>query len=966
LNTDRLYRNNGNGTFTNVSKEAGILIEGWGHSASITDVNFDGYPDIYVSNDFVANDILYVNNKDGTFTDRITDYFKHTSWYTMGTDMADINNDGLTDLISLDMFPESNMRKKRMLSGNEYYNYFNTRQFNYQHQYVRNAFQLNCGMTPEGHPVFSEVGYMADIFETDWSWDPLVADFDNDGYRDVIITNGLPRDVTDLDYISYDNGQGAGAVNSTISKVNALPVVKISNYAFKNTGGFMFANTTKAWGLYKPSFSNGGAYADLDNDGDLDLVINNINDPSFIYENTLNNNGQKGNQHSLTVTLAGKGLNIGGTGASVRIYYNGKQQLYEQQPCRGYLSTVDARAHFGLGAVTNIDSLRARWPDGKSQLLTNIKADKPLIISYKDAAEVNPVAAHPTQAPLFTSASARYGIKYKHEQKDVVDFNIQPTIPHKFSQYGPGIAVGDVDNNGFDDFYIGGSPGKPGVFFMQDANGHFTMDTKRFIQNDIPKSQELGVLLFDADNDKDLDLYVVNGSYDLPANDPANQDRLYLNNGKGKFTRSLTALPKMLSDGSCVRAADMDGDGDLDLFVGGRVVSGAYPLAPKSYILQNQNGKFTDVTAQYCPQLQNIGMVTDALWSDFDNDGKPDLVLTGEWMPVTFLKNTGHSLVSVNASSGIDQHTGWWNSLVAGDFDNDGDIDYVSGNLGLNSNFKGTPAEPMTIYAKDLDNNGLVDPMLFCYLLAEDSTRKPFPMHAKEDMISQMISMRKRYPTYKSFGKASMEDLWSAKDKENAVTMKAVDMNSSYIENKGNGKFVITPLPIEAQTAPVYGMASEDVDGDGNLDLLLVGNDYGMEPGSGRHDAFMGLCMKGDGKGNFSSMTIAKSGFFVKGDAKGLATVHTAKNEDLLIATQNQDSLVAYTKTNNNKNPKWINLSPNDFSADIIYGDNKKRRAEFYYGSAFLSQSSRKFKMDKNMVKIVITDFQGNKRTPNP
>ncbi|HKG67434.1 MAG TPA: CRTAC1 family protein, partial [Segetibacter sp.] len=563
-NTDRLYRNNGNQTFTNVSRQAGILIEGWGHAVSITDVNLDGYSDIYVSNDFVANDILYVNNKDGTFTDRITDYFKHTGWSTMGTDMVDINNDGLIDLVSLEMLPESNSRKKSMLMGDNYITYINNKKFNYQHQYIRNVLQLNCGMTPEGHPVFSDVAFMADMYQTDWSWDPLVADFDNDGYRDMIITNGYPRDVTDLDYISYDNGQGTGAVNSTLAKVDALPVVKISNYAYKNTGGFTFSNTTKAWGLYKPSFSNGGAYADLDNDGDLDLVINNINDPSFIYENTLNSNNQKEKEHSLTVRLAGIGMNISGTGASLRIYYNGKQQLYEQQPCRGYLSTVDARAHFGLGAVTNIDSLRVRWPDGKSQLLTNIKADKPLTLSYKDAAEAKPVFTS-AETPLFISAAARYGIQFKHEQKDVVDFNIQPTLPHKFSQYGPGIAVGDVDNNGFDDFYISGSPGKQGVFFMQDAKGHFSMDTKRFIQNNAPQSQELGVLLFDADNDKDLDLYVVTGSYELPANHPANQDRLYLNNGKGKFLRSLTALPKMPSNGSCVRAADIDGDGDLDL-----------------------------------------------------------------------------------------------------------------------------------------------------------------------------------------------------------------------------------------------------------------------------------------------------------------------------------------------------------------------------------------------------------------
>ncbi|MEJ7830535.1 MAG: VCBS repeat-containing protein, partial [Segetibacter sp.] len=770
LNTDRLYRNNGNGTFTNVSQEAGILIEGWGHAACISDFNMDGWPDIYVANDFVSNDLLYINNRNGTFTNRLGEYFKHTAWNAMGSDAVDINNDGLPDLISLEMLPEDNLRKKRMFGGNEYYNYFNSSQFGYEHQYVRNVLQLNSGMTPLGHPVFSDVGFMAGMYQTDWSWCPLAADFDNDGFRDLIISNGLPRDVTDLDYISYDNGQGGGAANLSLSMANTLPVVKIDNYAFKNKGGILFENVTKAWGLERSSFSNGSAYADLDNDGDLDLIINNINNEAFVYENT----SKKGSSNTLSVKLQGAGLNKNAIGASIHIYYAGQQQYYEHQPARGYLSTMDGRAHFGLGSVASVDSIKVKWPDGKTGLITNVKADQLITISYGEGQHNETTSQK--KASIFTSAANRYNIHYKPTEVDFIDYNIQPTLPHKLSQYGPGIAVGDIDNNGYDDFYLSGTSGTPGVFFMQDKNGNFSLDTTRIgrIPNEL--EEEMGVLFFDADNDGDLDLYTVSGSYEIPPNNVVAQDRLFINNGKGQFQKSVSALPKEVTNGSCVKAADFDKDGDLDLFVGGRVVAGAYPTNPKNFLYKNTGGKFIDVTQQMSPQLQNVGMVTDALWSDFDNDGKIDLVLTGEWMAVSFFKNTGSSFVPVTNATGISQHVGWWNSLVSGDFDNDGDIDYVAGNVGLNSNYCATSAEPMTLYAKDIDNNGSLDAMVFCYMKAADGSRKPFPMHTKDDLASQLVSIRKKYPTYKSFGLASMNELWSEKDKQGAIKKMANDL----------------------------------------------------------------------------------------------------------------------------------------------------------------------------------------------
>ena len=961
LNTDRLYRNNGNNTFTNVSREAGILIEGWGHSACISDFNMDGWPDIYVANDFVSNDLLWINNHNGTFTNQLGAYFRHTAWNAMGSDVADLNNDGFPDLISLEMLPEDNLRKKRMLSGNEYYNYFNSSQFGYEHQYVRNMLQLNSGPTPLGHPVFSDIGFLAGMYQTDWSWCPLVADFDNDGLRDLVISNGLPRDVTDLDYISYDNGQGGGTANLSLKMAHTLPVVHIPNYAFKNRNGLEFQNTTAAWGLDTSSFSNGSAYADLDNDGDLDLVVNNINSEAFVYENRFNTAGAHGAAHTLQVQLRGTGLNARAIGTRLRLYYAGKQLYYEHQPCRGYLSTVDERAFFGLGTATGVDSLRVEWPDGKTRLLTQVKADQVLAVSYADAGsgQKPPVLAKPA---LFTRANGRTGIRFKPRERDFIDYTIQPTLPHKLSQYGPGIAVGDIDGNGWDDFYLGGTSGTPGMFFMQDEKGHFSPDSTRIRRQPNELEEEMGVLFFDADGDGDLDLYAVSGSYEIPPGNAAAQDRLYLNDGKGRFQKSASALPRETVNGSCVRAADFDGDGDLDLFVGGRVTSGAYPASPKSFLYRNLGGSFVDVTRQLCPELQEAGMVTDALWSDFDQDGKIDLVLVGEWMPVTFFRNTGSRFEPVE-NAGTARHTGWWNSLVSGDFDGDGDIDYVAGNLGLNSNYQATAGEPMTLYAKDLDSNGSVDAMLFCYMKSSDGKRKPFPMHTRDDLSSQLVSIRKKFPTYRSYGAASMDELWSASDRQDALSKIATDLQSSYLENKGGGHFEVKPLPLTAQQAPLYGMISEDIDGDGNLDLLLTGNDYGMDPYSGRHDAFNGLCLKGDGKGNFVPMTLQETGFFVPGDAKALACIHTAANDDVWVATQNQDSVLVYARQPAATRPaKWITLKPDDFCADIVYADGRKRHAEFYYGSTYLSQGSRTIPVDKKAVKMTVTNFTGQKR----
>lgn len=991
INNDRLYRNNGNGTFTNVTKEAGIVFEGYGLGVAISDVNLDGWPDVYVTNDYLSDDLLYINNQNGTFTNQLAAYVKHTCYSAMGNDVVDINNDGLVDILALDMLPENNLRKKTMLNANNYITYINNEQFGYRHQYVRNVLQLNQGNTPEGHPVFSEIGQLAGIHQTDWSWTPLVADFDQDGFRDVIVTNGFPRDVTDHDFAMYRSGP-VGAVASPSFLVDSIPVIKISNYAFRNNGDLTFKDVTKDWGMDLPSFSNGAAYADLDNDGDLDVVVNTINSPALLYKNQLNDRKNETGSNYLRVKLLGNAPNRQALGTKVRLHYgNGKQQFYEHTLYRGYLSTVENAAHFGLGNQAIVDSVEITWPDGKYQLLRNVKVNQVLTLTYNKADEQQPVVKTATPL-LFRQLPATESIEYTHREADKIDFNLQRTLPHKYTQYGPGIAVGDVDGNGLDDCYVGGSAGKSGVFFLQQSNGSFRTDSTRLTPGNKPE-EDMGVLLFDADQDGDLDLYAVSGSYEFEPESPLLQDRLYLNDGKGNFSLDRNALPTFRTSGSCVKAADFDQDGDLDLFVGGRVIPGRYPLSPPSYILRNdtphspssplpaspQGGgvllslpleegwggavRFTDVTRQVCPQLQSLGMVTDALWSDYDNDGKVDLVVAGEFMPLTFFKNQNGKLIP-NPESGISNASGWWNSLTARDFDGDGDTDYVAGNLGLNTHYKADEQHPLKVYAKDFDGNGSVDPVLVCYMKNEQGEIKPFPMHTRDDLIAQMARARKQFTRYAPYGAATINEVLSAQDQQDALVKQATHFASSYVENLGNGTFRMKALPIEAQVAPVYGMVSQDVDEDGNVDLLLAGNDYGTEVFTGRYDAMTGLLLKGDGKGNFQSVRMAQSGFFADGDAKGMAVLYDAKGAERVVVTQNQDSLKVFAKSNAlaGRAGQLISLHPMDAWAELTHINGKKQKIEFYYGSTYLSQSARRLQVPQTVATVAIYDYAGNRR----
>lgn len=954
INTDKLYRNNGDGTFTDVTKQSGILCEGHGLGLAISDFNNDGLQDVYVGNDYLTNDLLYMNKGKGMFSNEIDAAIKHQSRFSMGNDVSDINNDGNLDIITLDMLPETNQRKKTVMGGAGYITYINDRYFGYTHQYVRNMLQLN-----NGNNTYSEIGQLAGVYQTEWSWAPLFADFDNDGYKDLIITNGFPRDITDHDFISYrEKVQGMVSVNDLLSKV---PSVKVPNYAFKNQGNLTFSDVTKAWGFNQPTFSNGAAFADLDNDGDLDYIVNNINEVAYLYENTLyaGKDKEKEQAHYLRIKLHGAPGNLSGLGAKVTLRYGkGKMQFQEHAIYRGYVSTVEDAVHFGLGNAAIVDTLLVEWPDGRIQLLNNVKTDQVLKIDYTSA-ELPDQRSGETKNPdnelLFREMSKETGIQFKQEEEDKIDFNIQRTLPHKFSQGGPGIASGDVNGDKRDDFFVGGSADHAGTFFMQQPDGSFK--PRLFINK---TAEDMGVLLFDADNDNDLDLYCVSGSYEFEAGSRNYQDRIYVNDGKGNFTLKEKAMPVINAAGSCVRAADFDGDGDLDLFVGGRVIPGKYPFADRSYLLQNDKGVFSDVTSQYCSELTNPGMISDAFWSDVDNDGKTDLLVVGEFMPVTIFKNLGNSFQKLS-STGIENYKGWFNSIVGGDFDNDGDIDYVAGNLGLNNYYNVSVSQPLTLCAKDFDNNGSVDAILSCYSKSEDGTMKSFPAHFWDDLNSQSPKFRKKFESYRQFANETTDQFFSPDDLKDALKLDANYMATAYIQNNGGGKFSIKALPVAVQVAPVNGMIAEDVDRDGNLDLLMVGNDYSNEPTAGQYDAFTGLYLRGDGHGNFQVVPSVKSGFLVNGDAKGLAKIN-AGEQVLYIATQNNDSLKVFSTPQIKPIQRSVVLNPLDSWAELVYEDGKKVRVEFYYGCGYLSQSARIFSVPAGLRSVTVHDFTGKER----
>ncbi len=985
--TGRLYRNDydsalGHAKFTDVSKEANVLIEGYGHAAVISDFNFDGWKDIYVTNDFAPSNILYINNRNGTFTDSTKEYIKQTSRFAMGVEMQDFNNDGLMDIIELDMNPEDNWRKKMMLDANSYQTMKNFKAYDYQHQYIRNTLQINQGLSMRGldtmgNYVFSQIAFQAGVAETDWSWTPLVADLDDDGYKDMIITNGYPKDITDHDFMIYRAQAARIAKNEDI--LNQVPEVKIRNYAYRNNGDLTFANHSFDWGFDAHSFSGGGIWVDLDNDGDMDIVINNINDEAFVYENTVNHREY---HHYLNVEFKGDSLNKGGIGTWVNIYYdNGKMQSYENSPYRGYVSSHQNIAHFGLGNINSIDSLVIIWPNNKKQTFKSIPANQIIKANIADADEIHSYSReYLNRSSIFRDVTDSLKINFIHEETDYADFIIQKLIPHKFSEYSPAIAVADIDGNGLDDMVCGGTSAYPTTLFLQQSDGTFTQkklfnpiastesvnnNTEFFIENIGSIFKDSGILLFDADGDGDEDMYISGGGYAYKADTEAYRDRLYINDGKGNFTLDEAAIPLNYTSKFCVRAADIDKDGDLDLFVAGRVAPSKYPMPVSSFILRNdsRNGqiKFTDITKEVAPVLTDIGMISDAVFSDFDNDGNIDLVLAGEWMPVKFLKNENGQFTDIGDNSAVNDNTGWWNSIAPGDFDNDGDIDYIVGNLGLNAFFKASKKYPLAVVAKDFDKNDSYDAFISAYLPIShtDTLRKEFPVHSRDELNKQMISMRGKFQNFKSYASATMSDLFSAEQLQDAIRYEATTFESMYLRNDGNGKFTMIPLPAVAQAGVVQAMTVEDFDGDGNLDVIINGNDYGMDVSYGRMDALNGLYLKGNGKGDFQPLSIEKSGIYIPENGKALAQLRNSDGANLIVATQHNGPLKVFA---HRKPVKSINFKPGDVSAIITYQDGRKQKRERYYGYSFLSQSAAAINLNDQLVTLEIKDINGNVR----
>jgi hypothetical protein len=951
---DKLFRNNGNGTFTNVSQEAGILIEGYGLGLAISDINQDGLPDIYVANDFLTNDVLYINNGDGTFTNKIAEMIDHQSFNAMGVDIADYNNDRLSDIIVLDMFPPDNLRQKTMFAPTENYDLYQANlALGYEPQYVRNTLQLN-----RGNNQFSEIGYLAGIFQTDWSWAPLFADFDNDGWRDLFISNGYGKDVTDMDYINFSNNLGPFTSQEDrrklqLEELSKLKEVKLPNYVFQNKKDLKFEDKSSAWGLVQASISNGVAYADLDNDGDLDLVINNLNDKAFVYKN---NTREKKPQESnfIKIRLQGPKNNLQGLGTKIFIDFEqagqGQQLYYEHYPTRGYKSFVEPNAHFGLGESQKIEKIEIIWPDGKYQILHEIASNQTVEIFYENA-KLREIPSNQTDfIAFYREISEDLGIDYSHIHSSYKDFNRQRLLPHKHSENGPGLAVGDINGDGLDDFFVGGSKGNPGTFFIQTTNGKFS---KSELGSDYPYD-DMGCLLLDIDNDGDLDLYVVSGGTRYEVGSPYYQDRVYINDGKGKFEIRDGIIPQINFSGSVVTAADFDGDGLLDIFIGGRVVPGQYPKTPPSLILKNAGGKFTDVTQEVCPKLSTIGMVTDAIWTDFDGDGKVDLIIAGEWMPIKFFRQNlnGDKITfeDVSEEFGPGQSSGWWNSIYATDMDGDGESEYILGNLGLNARWNANPDKPLKLIAKDFDNNQSIDPIMFQYL-----GNAYYAVPGRDALVSQIPSWKNRFLIYSAYAGYSLENFFNNSDLENAVSLEAQTFASGFLKKNREGKFEINPLPIEAQIGPIYGILQNE------NEILMTGNFYGNETITGRYDGLKGVHFTSE-KGSLKPNSLRSSGFLVTGQGRGLALLTHFDGKKLILAVQHDGKLKVFTKNQPEKEQPTIPLDPLDFKLIITLKDGSQRQYEVFHNNGYLSQSSRRITIKLDYGKIEAIDFSGNKR----
>ena len=899
VNGQRLYRND-NGHFTNVTVASKIHsgIIGFGLGITVGDVNGDKWPDIYIANDFYERDYLYLNNRDGTFRDVIDSEMGHISATSMGVEMADINNDGHEDIFSTDMLPENDYRLKT-ITRFENYDEANSKLANdFHHQFMRNMLQLN-----NGNGTFSEVGRLAGIDATDWTWGALAFDFNNDGWKDLFVTNGIYKDITDQDFISYlanDENMMRVATEGHFDYkkfLEKIPSVPISNYAFVNqNSGLQFKNKAFELGLSTKGFSSGAAYGDLDNDGDLDLVVNNVNMPAFIYQNKAN---ELFHNHFLRVKLKGEGKNTFGIGAEITAYAKNQQFVLQQNPQRGFESSMDLTLVFGLGKIDILDSLKIIWPgkELKMQLLKNVKTNQTITLNEKEA--LSHFVFHlAKENPLYknVSSSILEG-DTRHKENAFNDFKREHLMPLMLSTEGPKCATGDINGDDLEDIFVGGAKNDTGKIFLQTKDGKFKRMQEPALDAD-KEYEDIGAAFFDANGDGFPDLMIASGGNEANLGSITLLPRLYLNDGKGNFLRSNIAIPTNVSlNASCIEPFDFDGDGDIDVFIGGRDVPGIYGITPKSYLLINDGkGHFTDETDRLAPELRNVGMVTDASWADVDKDGKEDLIVVGEWMPITVFKNNGKQLKKLLE---IPNSTGWWNCIQAADLDGDGDIDFVIGNLGLNSLFKADSAHPVQLYVNDFDNNGQAESILTYY--KSDGISYPLPL--KNDITTQIPSLNKQFLMYSDYAGKTIDQIFTKEQIKSAIKKEAVCFQTSLLINDGHNKFHLQYLPVEAQISPIYSLLIKDLDGDGKKDIFLGGNFYALPPQVGRYDASYGCMLKGDGHNNFTYVPPSKSGLFIKGEVRDIKAIQT-KKEDYIIIARNNDSLQIFKRNKDGFHPK--------------------------------------------------------------